>query len=213
MVEAMLRPTSLAELSEAIQAADSLWIHGAKSHTSDRIVKAPPVGSSQLDMTGLGGIVSYSPSDLVATVWGGTTLAEVQEELARHGQTLAIHDTGTLGGSVSANQLAQALRWQDVLLGATFVLADGTVAKAGSKAVKSVSGYDVHKLAVGARGTLAIVAQVTVRVTAITKGTFASHEQKTTESVLTEIEQRLMRRAKDIFDPTHKLNPGEMGIF
>jgi glycolate oxidase FAD binding subunit len=43
------------------------------------------------------------------------------------------------------------------------ICADGTIAKAGSKAVKNVAGYDVHRLFVGARGTLGVVAEVTLR--------------------------------------------------
>jgi len=36
----------------------------------------------------------------------------------------------------------------------TIVLADGTVAKTGGKVVKNVAGYDLHKLMIGAFGTL-----------------------------------------------------------
>jgi glycolate oxidase FAD binding subunit len=45
----------------------------------------------------------------------------------------------------------------------TLVLADGTTAKSGSHAVKNVAGYDIHKLMIGARGTLAVVAEVILR--------------------------------------------------
>jgi hypothetical protein len=43
------------------------------------------------------------------------------------------------------------------------MLADGTVVTAGARTVKSVAGYDLHKLMIGARGTLGIVLEVFLR--------------------------------------------------
>lgn len=53
--------------------------------------------------------------------------------------------------------------WRDWVLGMTVLLADGTLVKTGSKAVKSVAGYDLHKLMIGAYDTLGIVVDVTLR--------------------------------------------------
>jgi glycolate oxidase FAD binding subunit len=74
---------------------------------------------------------------------------------------------GTVGGLVAC-ALPHALWSQcggvrDWVLGMTVVRTDGTVAKSGSKAVKSVAGYDAHKLFVGSRGTLGAVASVVLR--------------------------------------------------
>lgn len=51
-----------------------------------------------------------------------------------------------------------------MVLGITFVRADGQVAKAGGRVVKNVAGYDLMKLLTGSYGTLGIVTQVTLRV-------------------------------------------------
>jgi glycolate oxidase FAD binding subunit len=53
--------------------------------------------------------------------------------------------------------------WRDWVLGMTVVVADGTIVKTGSKVVKSVAGYDLHKLFIGARGTLGVIVDVTLR--------------------------------------------------
>src|SRR2546425_10306074 len=53
---------------------------------------------------------------------------------------------------------------RDLLLGVRFAQADGVVTWGGSKGVKSVSGYDVPKLMVGALGTLGVLGELTLRL-------------------------------------------------
>ncbi|MGH8892780.1 MAG: FAD-binding oxidoreductase, partial [Actinomycetes bacterium] len=53
---------------------------------------------------------------------------------------------------------------RDLLIGVTFVRADGVVAKAGGKVVKNVAGYDFGKLLTGSYGTLGVVTEVVVRL-------------------------------------------------
>ncbi len=172
---------------------------------------------------------------------------------------------------------AQCGSWRDWVLGMKLVLADGSVVKCGSKAVKNVAGYDVQKLMIGARGTLGLIAEVTLRTfplkalptpvtaypsgmggraanwvqrvlptdfdvaVASAAGRLAAFDPLSStlwgivppEQSLKRFEGdwvlrsecgarnlelsdptvlRLMKRAKDLFDPQHKLNPGEMGI-
>ncbi|MGH2414393.1 MAG: FAD-binding oxidoreductase, partial [Microcystaceae cyanobacterium] len=52
----------------------------------------------------------------------------------------------------------------DMVLGLSFVRADGQIAKAGGRVVKNVAGYDLMKLFSGSYGTLGIITQVTFRV-------------------------------------------------
>ena len=51
---------------------------------------------------------------------------------------------------------------RDLVIGASFVLADGTVGRSGGKVVKNVAGFDVAKLLVGSLGTLAVITEVAV---------------------------------------------------
>lgn len=105
-------------------------------------------------------------------------MAELREELAKHRLCLPVPDPseyglllagfpGTVGGLISMN-LPHGLYGQcggprDWVLGMSVVRGDGTLAKSGSRVVKSVAGYDVHKLLIGARGTLGVVAEVALQ--------------------------------------------------
>src|SRR5690606_27906148 len=74
----------------------------------------------------------------------------------------------TVGGVVATTLAGPRRMWvgaaRDLVLGLRMVRADGTVAKAGGKVVKNVAGYDLSKLLTGSFGTLAVVAEVTVRL-------------------------------------------------
>jgi glycolate oxidase FAD binding subunit len=53
---------------------------------------------------------------------------------------------------------------RDLILGLTFALPDGTVAKAGGKVIKNVAGYDLAKLLTGSFGTLGLIVEVVMRL-------------------------------------------------
>jgi glycolate oxidase FAD binding subunit len=92
--------------------------------------------------------------------------------LARAGQFLPLDpphaDEATIGGVVAANSTGF---WRsryggvrDLLIGATTVLGDGTIARSGGRVVKNVAGYDLNKLLVGSLGTLGVVVECTFKV-------------------------------------------------
>jgi FAD/FMN-containing dehydrogenase len=117
-------------------------------------------------------VVDYSPQDLVLTVGAGMTLHAVQELLHEHRQYLpwnpALPQQATLGGVVSSNR-AGSWRYRfgtprDRLLAVRAVTPDGVAFKSGAKVVKSVAGYDLHRLLCGAWGTLAVITEITLKV-------------------------------------------------
>lgn len=120
----------------------------------------------------LRGIVDYSPDDLVLTVRAGTTLQEVQHLLRTHGQYLpwniAPSDEATIGGIVASNR-SGSWRYRhgtprDRLLQVRAVRGDGVAFRSGAKVVKSVAGYDIHRLLCGSWGTLAVLTEITLKV-------------------------------------------------
>ncbi|HVP65939.1 MAG TPA: FAD-binding oxidoreductase [Anaeromyxobacteraceae bacterium] len=131
---------------------------------------------SELDVlvrtTGLGRVIEYAPSDQVVVAEAGMPLAALQRVLAPQGQWLALDppwpDRATLGGIVATNAFgprrARFGSARDLVLGVSFVRADGTAAKAGGKVVKNVAGFDLPRLMVGALGTLGLLTSVTFRV-------------------------------------------------
>ena len=50
------------------------------------------------------------------------------------------------------------------MIGVTLVLTDGTVAHAGGHVIKNVAGYDLAKLVYGSQGSLALIAEVVLRL-------------------------------------------------
>ena len=115
-------------------------------------------------------LIEHAVGDLTVTAEAGMKLVDLQARLRSHNQFLPIdpsHSDATLGGIVAT---ADTGSWRqryggvrDLLLGLSFVRADGEIAKAGGRVVKNVAGYDLMKLFTGAYGTLGIITQLTFR--------------------------------------------------
>lgn len=131
----------------------------------------PRAADLVVDTSLIEGVVEHAAGDLVVVVRAGTSVETLQSTLAEAGQQLALdtpHRGATVGGTVAANTsgprrlLFGTLR--DLLIGVTFVRADGVVAKAGGKVVKNVAGYDFGKLLTGSYGTLGLITQAAFRL-------------------------------------------------
>jgi glycolate oxidase FAD binding subunit len=136
------------------------------AHAAGRRVR---IGGDLLT-NGLDRVLEHEAGDLTCTVEAGVRLSALQAALAPRGQRLSLDPPGdpTIGACLAAN-LSGPLRHRfgaprDLVLGVTLVLADGTVANAGGKVVKNVAGYDLGKLVCGSRGTLALIARVSLRL-------------------------------------------------
>ena len=116
-------------------------------------------------------IIEHVPGDQVVRVQAGIRLQDLQEQLSGSDQMLAIdppESEATIGGIIAANASGpRRYRYgtiRDLIIGITVVLHDGTVAKAGSKVVKNVAGYDLSKLFTGSLGTLGIIVTANFRL-------------------------------------------------
>ena len=128
----------------------------------------------ELETGGMAQILEHNEGDLTAVLQAGVPLAEAQAAFADKGQMFAVDpplgagDAATIGG-VMATADSGPLRHRyggvrDLVLGITVALSDGTLAKAGSKVIKNVAGYDLGKLFTGSYGTLGLIVSVTIRL-------------------------------------------------
>jgi glycolate oxidase FAD binding subunit len=169
-----VRPATGDELSEALRAAarDGLAVVPWGGGTSVVLDAPPERYDAALDLTGLDRVIEYEPQDLTLTAECGVTMASLRATLAARGQELPIEgahaERATLGGALAANTSgARRLRFgspRDRLLGATFVLGDGTRARTGGKVVKNVAGFGIHRLLCGSRGALAAIATASLKL-------------------------------------------------
>jgi glycolate oxidase FAD binding subunit len=165
-------PKTVEELRDVVRSTGNQAISALGSGTKIGLGNPATREDITLHMRGLNRIVDYVPEDQVVVVEAGITLRELQAELAKHGQRLAIDslegDGVTIGGMLATNDYgASALRYgtlKDLIVGVELVRADGVIARAGGKVVKNVAGFDVSKLIVGSLGTLAIITKATFRV-------------------------------------------------
>ena len=132
----------------------------------------PIRGGIILDLSRMNKILKVSIEDRLAVVQPGVIYADLEKALAPHGFFFppdpASGKVSTLGGNVATNagglKGAKYGTTRDYVLGLQVVLPDGRVMRTGSKAMKSVSGYDLTRLFVGSEGTLGIVTEITLKI-------------------------------------------------
>ena len=169
-----VRPASRDEVAQVLRAA-----------SRDRLVVVPWGGGGQLaragaparydvalDLRGLDRVIEYEPEDLTLTAECGIPIATLAAAVAARGQELPLESAhparATLGGVLAMNASGPRRRQlggpRDRLLGARFVLGDGTLAHTGGKVVKNVAGHAVHRMLCGSRGTLAVLVEASLKL-------------------------------------------------
>ncbi len=166
-------PTSAEEVAEVLRVADGndLAVVARGAGTTLGWGTPPERLDVVLDMTAVTGVVDHAAGDLVVVVRAGTPMAELQSVVAEAGQQLALDSPypeatvgGTLAVSTSGPRRLLYGTARDLLIGVTFVRADGVVAKAGGRVVKNVAGYDFGKLLTGSYGTLGVITEAVFRL-------------------------------------------------
>jgi glycolate oxidase FAD binding subunit len=169
---AVERPESVAEAADLLRGSDGPLLFrgaGTKQAWAGR-----PVEPALVVETGrLSRVLAYNPADMTVAVGAGMPLRDLQDLLAEKGQWLAL-DPGTetagatVGGLLATGDSGpRRLKYgalQDLVIGVTLVLSDGTVAHGGGTVIKNVAGYDLPKLLYGSLGTLGLIAEVVLRL-------------------------------------------------
>ncbi|MBI2491877.1 MAG: FAD-binding oxidoreductase, partial [Candidatus Rokubacteria bacterium] len=168
------RPASLEQVCGVLALAHDaeLAVVPRGSGSSLELGHPPARADLVLDLRGLDRVLEWSPDDLTVTVEAGITAGALARRLDARRQLLPLDPPGagarTLGGLTATNASgplrARYGTLRDLLLGVRFVQADGVLTWGGAKVVKSVSGYDVPKLMIGALGTLGVLGELTLRL-------------------------------------------------
>jgi glycolate oxidase FAD binding subunit len=170
-----MRPRDEADLSAMLRDANRARRVVAASGGATKSAWGAETTGESIDMRAFDAPVAFAPGDFVCVAQAGMRLVDLQRHLradTEHHQQLMLDPPqgadATLGGIVATNA-SGPLRHRygaprDLLIGARFVLADGTIAKSGGRVVKNVAGYDLTRLLCGSLGTVAVITEVAFRL-------------------------------------------------
>lgn len=161
-----LRPTTALELSDLLRSNRSpLRLCGSGSR-QERL--AEPATAVRVDLRGLDTIHQLDAPDLTCSIGAGVDRAALDGELHARGVELPCAGSGTIGGLFASDPIGAVTNGgaapRTLLLGLEAVLANGTPWKSGARVVKSVAGFDVHKLLVGSNGRLFAATRLHLRL-------------------------------------------------
>ena len=126
----------------------------------------------ELNISDHTGIVEYEPSELVVTVKSGTLLTELKQVLAEKNQMLAFeppdYGSSTIGGTYAVGLTGPSKPYRGILrdfvLGTRLIDGQGRELNFGGKMIKNVAGYDVSRMLVGSKGSMALITQMSLKV-------------------------------------------------
>jgi glycolate oxidase FAD binding subunit len=169
----IVRPANVSETAEVVKLAGAekmaLLVCGARTKLA--MGMPPRKYDLALDVSRLDKIVRYDPGDLTLSVEAGVPLSKLATALAENGQFLPLavpwQTAATIGGTIASGVDSPLRQFygtaRDFVLGMEFITGDGSCAKSGGRVVKNVTGYDLHKLMIGAMGTLGVITQIHFR--------------------------------------------------
>ncbi len=134
----------------------------------------PFSGGIALSMTRMNRLLEIDEQNATARVEAGIVTADLQAEVEKRGLFYPPDPSSirhsTIGGNIACNAGGpRCLKYGvtgDYVLGLTVVLADGRLLRTGGKLIKDVVGYDLTALFTGSEGTLGVITEALLRLTA-----------------------------------------------
>ena len=172
----LIEPSSVDQLRETLRDSSDrgtrVSIVGGRTHAD----KGNPCEVDiELSTSGLDRVIAYDPAEMLAVVEAGMRIGDLRRVLAEGGQEWPVgaSDDATVGGTIAtAPSSPRRLRMgplRDTVVEMGLVTGDGRLVRSGARTVKSVAGYDVHRLATGSLGTLGAIVHVAVKVRPLPK--------------------------------------------
>jgi glycolate oxidase subunit GlcD len=170
---AVVLPSSAAEVVGVVRACRAAGVpfvpRGAGTGLSGGAVALQ--GAVVIECSRLNRILEIDPDDRVAVVQPGVVNADLSKAASPHGLFFAPDPSSqlscTIGGNVAENSGGpHTLKYGTTtnhVLGLELVLADGSVARLGSRSGFE-AGYDLVGAVVGSEGTVGVVTEITVRL-------------------------------------------------
>lgn len=168
----VLRPTSTEEISAVLAHCHKRGIAVCPQGGNTGLVggSVPVFDEVIISTQRMNNIVSIDDVSGVIVCQSGCILQELDHALGEHGLRmpldLAPKGSCHIGGNVSTNAGGlRVLRYGSLhgsVLGAEFVLADGTVVDVLSELRKNNTGYDLKQLMIGSEGTLGVVTKLSI---------------------------------------------------
>ena len=161
----VISPTTIDELSHFLTERKNVPLHITSSREEQS-------GVETLSMSGFNRIITYEPEEMIVIAQAGITLGELQNVLKEKGQwipTLVSEENpkATLGAAIARDHYHPRSRVTGMLrtkvLGGTFCTSKGEVFKSGSRVVKSVAGYDIHRSFCGSQGLFGVIVHLTLK--------------------------------------------------
>jgi len=172
--EAVVYPTTTAEVSDVLAGATERGIpvtpYAAGTSLEGNAV--PAHGGISMNLTRMDAVLEVRPEDFQLDVEPGVMGPAIEEAAGGHGLFFpplpSSGDISTIGGMIAnAASGMGTVKYGEIadwVLELEVVLADGSVITAGSKAVKTSSGYNLRDLFVGSEGTLGVVTRATLEL-------------------------------------------------
>ena len=170
----VLRPTTIAELAQALRDAATLNQKFALAGAGSKARMGGPAPETGIGITttGLDRLIEYEPRDLTISVEAGMPWRTLCAITAERGQMAPLDpplaESATVGGVVAAGISGPRRRLygsgRDQVIGMQCITLAGEVIQSGGMVVKNVAGYDLQKLMIGSLGTLAALASVNFKL-------------------------------------------------